>query len=63
MISLILLMIVTLYITFYAQSFQTYIRTVENYRIFDERQIERQMYELQQNENQDLVKHPNLQVP
>lgn len=60
-ISLILLMTVTLYVTFYVESFKTYIQTVDNYRLYDQQQIERRMYELQQNE--DGTKHHDLQAP
>lgn len=63
MISLILLMTVTLYLTIYAESFKTYIQTVDNYRIYDQQQIEHRMYELQQNRNEDGTKRHDLQAP
>ncbi|WP_026022013.1 hypothetical protein [Kurthia massiliensis] len=45
MFSLILLMMMSLYITIYMQSFETYIKTLDNYRVIERQEIEQRMTE------------------
>lgn len=63
MFSLILLMMTSLYITIYMQSFETYIKTLDNYRVIERQEIEQRMTEEAPNEINDDVEEQRRQAP
>lgn len=63
MFSLILLMMTSLYITIYMQSFETYIKTLNNYRVIERQEIEQRMTEEAPNEINDDVEEQRRQAP
>lgn len=63
MFSLILLMMTSLYITIYMQSFETYIQTLNNYRVIERQEIEQRMTEEAPNEINDDVEEQRRQAP